>query len=174
MKVLRLLLVLLTIAGVALNARAQSAKPASTAHVLTDGAYVHMMAMHHEEGIKMAQLASTKASNAEVKSLAARILAGQQKELKELQNLQTKVKADNPQEHAGMMKKMPMEHLEQMSGAAFDRMFLDMMSDHHRDAVKMSKEAKLDVAAVQDFARRTSQQQEKEVKEMQALRKQLG
>ena len=144
-------------------------------HAMTDGPFVHMMSMHHQDGIKMAQLASTKASNAQVKQFASKVLEGQQKELKELETLMTKVKDDgSAKQHEGMMKKMPMDHLEQTSGAAFDRMFLEMMRDHHQEAIKMARDAKLSVPDVQQFARRTSQNQQKEVKEIEQLRKQVG
>lgn len=166
-----------------LGVRAQhghdTAKPAAAkgaqAHAMGDGEFVAMMSMHHQDGIKMTQLASTKASNDQVKQLASKILEGQQKELAELEALKGKVKeTGSMQDHAGMMKKMPMDHLEQASGAAFDRMFLEMMRDHHQEAIKMARESKLKMAEVQQFARRTSQNQQKEVKEIEQLRKQVG
>lgn len=137
---------------------------------LADGPYVHLMAMHHEEGIRMAQLAVKKAANPTLSDLAARIVAGQQKELGELKHFQTTVAEDMAPANQSQMKKMPMNHLEQAAGAAFDRMFLDMMIEHHQDAIRMSRTAKLNLALVQEFARRTTARQEREIKEMQALR----
>lgn len=156
--------------------QAKASEARSAHHAMGDSAFVEMMAMHHEHGITMAQLASTRANSAQVKQLASKILEGQRKEVKELEALKSKIKAaeGSAKEHEGMMKKMPMEHLEQSSGAAFDRMFLDMMKDHHQEAIKMARDAKLSVPDVQQFARRTSQNQQKEVKEIDQLRKQVG
>jgi uncharacterized protein (DUF305 family) len=137
----------------------------------TDGEYVHMMSMHHDEGIKMAELAVQKASDTAVKQFAARVRDGQQKERKELEALSKAAKVGTPQ-HS--MKPMPMNHLETTTGREFDRMFLTMMRDHHSDAVKMSRQAKLTAAPVKNFAQRTAANQEKEIKEIAAMLKRIG
>lgn len=147
---------------------------AAATPALSDTGYVAMMVVHHGDGIKMAELAAKKAPNQQVRQLATRILTAQQTELKELHGLHATLPAEAGVDHSSMMKKMPMEHLEQSSGVAFDRMFLEMMTEHHQEAIKMSRGANLKVAAVQAFSRKTIAQQEKDVKEMQALRKKLG
>ena len=163
---------MLLASAVGAAAQDQGAKPAGVVpQGLADGPYVHFMAMHHEEGIRMAQLATKKGANAEVRALAGRIVGTQQKELAELKHFQSTVAEDMAPADKTVMKRMPMDHLEQSAGAAFDRMFLDMMIEHHQDAVRMSRTAKLSTAPVQEFARRITLQQEKEIKEMQTLRK---
>lgn len=161
------------------------------AQALTDGPYIEQMTMHHEEGVKMAQLAADKASNAKVKEVAATLVTDQQRELKELEHLKMTVKDSGmgmghgmEKEHGAMKgmgkdkdtmaKDMSMDELQKMSGAMFDQMFLDMMTKHHQEAIRMSRDAKLKYADVRDFARRTAQEQEKQVKAMQDLRKQVG
>lgn len=141
---------------------------------LADGPYVHMMAMHHEEGIKMADLAAKKATNAGVRALALRILSSQQKELAELKQFMTTVAEDMAPTNMATMKKMSIDTLDKASGLAFDRTFFDMMIEHHQDALTMTRGAKLVMPGVQDFARRSSHRQDAEIKEMQTLRKQLG
>lgn len=151
---------------------------------LTDAPYIDEMTMHHEEGVKMAQLAVDKASHPKVKELASTLVSDQQRELKELEHLKMTTKEHGMgmgMEHGGMKKdkdpmakEMPMGDLDHASGAAFDRMFLDMMIKHHQDAIGMSRDATLKYADVRDFARRTSQEQQKQVKAMQELRKQVG
>lgn len=164
-------LVLASAVVVAAPARGQGSKSGVIPQGLADGPYVHTMAMHHEEGIKMADLGATKAANPDVKALAARILANRQKELSELKQFMTSVAEDMAPADRNTLKKMPLETLEKASDAAFDRMFLDMMIEHHRDAIAMTRSAKLVMPSVQQFARRTTQQQTAEIKEMEALRK---
>ena len=149
----------------------QASKPGVIPQGLADGPYVHVMAMHHEEGMKMAGLAAKKASNASVTALAARVLSNQQTELAQLRQFMTSVAEDMAPSNRDMMKKMPVEKLETTSGAAFDRLFLDMMVEHHQDALTMTRGAKLVMTAVQEFARRTTARLESELKEMQTLRK---
>ena len=149
--------------------RAQGAPPSMPAPS-SDTAYVHMMSMHHDDGIKMAAVATEKASDVSVKRFAQKVRDGQQKERKELQALSQTVKGE-PGHHS--MKPMSLDHLEESAGREFDRMFLTMMRDHHGDAVKMSREAKLSAAAVKGFAQRTAANQEKEIKEIDALLKRI-
>ena len=162
--------------GIALAASQapQAANPGVIPQGLADGPYVHMMAMHHEEGIRMASLGSTKAENPVVKALAARVLAHEQKELAELKQFMTTVAEDMVPANKGILKKMPVEKLEQATGAAFDRTFLDMMIEHHEDAIRMTKDAKLVMTGVQQFARRLTDQLAADISEMQGLRKQIG
>jgi uncharacterized protein (DUF305 family) len=149
----------------------QASKPGVIPQGLADGPYVHLMAMHHEEGLKMAGLAAKKASNASVTALAARVLSNQQTELAQLRQFMTSVAEDMAPSNRDMMKKMPVEKLETASGAAFDRLFLDMMIEHHQDALTMTRGAKLVMPAVQEFARRATTRLESELKEMQTSRK---
>jgi uncharacterized protein (DUF305 family) len=167
---------LLLVAGfsMATPAPEQVSKPGVIPLGLADGPYVHVMAKHHEEAIRIANLAATKATSASVKTLAKNIVGNQQKELAELKQFMTTVAEDMAPSSMAMMKKMPVENLDKASGAGFDRLFLDMMIEHHQDALTMTRAAKLVMPGVQAFARRTTERQEAELKELQALRKQLG
>jgi uncharacterized protein (DUF305 family) len=53
-------------------------------------------------------------------------------------------------------------------------MFLDMMIEHHQDALSMTQGAKLIMPGVKDFALRMTLQHTADLKEMQDLRKQIG
>jgi uncharacterized protein (DUF305 family) len=162
---------LLSTAVLAASAPGQAPKPGVIPQGLADGPYVHLMAMHHEEGMKIAGLAAKKASNASITALAARVLSNQQTELAQLRQFMTSVAEDMAPSNKDMMKKMPAEKLETASGAAFDRLFLDMMIEHHQDALSMTRGAKLVMPGVQGFASKATQRLESELKEMQALRK---
>ena len=59
--------------------------PATTGdHNQADVMFAQMMIPHHEQAIEMTELASTRASNADVKALAAQIQAAQQPEINEM------------------------------------------------------------------------------------------
>ena len=156
---------------------------------LTDGPYIDAMTKHHDEGLSMAQLAVEKASHARVKELATTLAAEQKRELKELEHLKmTPGKSmgmgmgmgmgmehggRGMKDKGGMAPKMPMADLETMSGAHFDRMFLETMVKHHQEAIRMSRDAKLKDSDLKEFAQRSSRQQETELRTMQQLLKQI-
>ena len=166
-------LTLLVVVGLGMSAAVRAQTPQATMHAPTnDAEYIEMMDMHHDQGIQMAEIATRKAADAAVKQLATRIVDTQRKERKELAALRAKASGKPGPAHA--MKPMPMEHLDKSTGRDFDRMFLSMMRDHHRDAVNMSRTAKLSAAAVKAFARRTVANQGKEIKEIEGLLKRIG
>ncbi len=70
---------LLTFAGFVLATMfvALTATIPALAHSDVDLEYIDLMIMHHRDGIEMARLAETKAETAEVKELAARVIADQ-------------------------------------------------------------------------------------------------
>jgi uncharacterized protein (DUF305 family) len=140
---------------------------------LADGPYVHVMAMHHEEGIKIATLGETKATTDKVKALAARLRSNRQKELGELRHFMTSVAEDMAPADRSRLKRMSVDSLEKASGAVFDKMFLDTIIQHDQDALTITRTAKLVMPTVQQFAARLTQAVTSEVKEAQALRKEL-
>ena len=92
--------------------------------------------------IESSQLAATKASNAEVKAYAERIVKEHTDASKELMNLvhakNAMWTADDP-----LMKEKKEKHksLQEKSGAEFDKEYLeDMISDHESVLVKVAKE----------------------------------
>ena len=162
----------------------------STAQQMGDMPYdlhfIDMAIMHHQEGIEMAQLASTKAANARVKAFAQKTAADQQKDVEELQAQRNQWYAGRPLMDQSMMQsmmksmhsgmKMDMDEtrreLRATSGAAFDRLFLDSMIHHHLMAIDMAKEAatKAEHAELKEFARKAVAKQQDEITEMNKLK----
>jgi uncharacterized protein (DUF305 family) len=71
----------------------------------------------------------------------------------------------------GMMTPEQMTALEQASGPEFDRMFLEMMVEHHRGAVEMAQ-TELDEGAdpeAQALAQQIIDTQQAEITEMESL-----
>jgi uncharacterized protein (DUF305 family) len=96
-------------------------------------------------------MAETRASDAEVKSLAAKITAAQQPEIDTMTGWLTAWGQPAPSpgmsmpsmDHGAMpgaMSPADMEKLEAAKGAAFDKQFLTMMITHHEGAITMAQD----------------------------------
>lgn len=111
------------------------------------------MAVHHEQAVEMASYASTRAGNAQVKALAAQIGTEQQPEISKMSGWLMAWGQPAPASMAGhdmggmnhasgmvgMMSDADMTALQALSGAAFNKMWLSMMTDHHNGALEMAK-----------------------------------
>ncbi|KXK60107.1 hypothetical protein AWW66_20595 [Micromonospora rosaria] len=113
-----------------------------------DVRFVSMMIPHHEQALVMARLAPERAGNTQIAAIADRILAAQGPEIKALEAwLESKglkreaATAQHGHGMAGMQSPEAMKSLEAARGAAFDKMFVDMMSAHHQGAITMALEA---------------------------------
>lgn len=135
----------------AASAPAQS----SAGHNAADVTFAQGMIPHHRQALEMSGLAATRASSAEVKTLAREISTAQDPEIRTLSGWLTswgeQVPAPDADPHAGhgaghgmsgMMSDDDMERLRTSSGAAFDRAFLSLMVEHHEGAVEMAETQK--------------------------------
>ncbi|SNQ49905.1 conserved exported hypothetical protein [Frankia canadensis] len=139
----------------------------ATDHNTADITFAQNMIPHHQQAIAMADLASTRAHNPEVKALAQQIRRAQAPEIATMTDwLTTWHQPITPAhstpgmgghgmgEHgmggtgsatpmpggmAGMMSDTDMTKMSMATGQAFDRMFLTMMIMHHQGAVAMAK-----------------------------------
>jgi uncharacterized protein (DUF305 family) len=149
-----------------------------------DVTFVNGMIPHHQGALEMAQLADGRAQDPRVQDLARRIEAAQDPEIQTMTNwLQDwgQARADDMggMDHgSGDMggMEMDMPGLEAATGAEFDRMFLQMMTEHHSGAVEM---AKTEIADGQNadavaLAEEISSSQTAEIEEMDALLNELG
>ena len=130
---------------------AAGATPGSSASATSneaDAAFAGHMIVHHEQAVDMAELAESRAGNAEVKKLAAQIKAAQSPEIATMTGwLRSWGRPASPagmeMGHGampGVMSDGDMKKLEAMSGAEFDKEFLRMMIAHHEGAIEMAKE----------------------------------
>ena len=116
-----------------------------------DVMFAQMMIPHHRQAVEMADLAATRASSAEVKSLAAEIRKAQAPEIEQLSGWLKDWGAPVPSpgmtgmggmHHGGtdgMMSEQDMKELKAAKGEAFDKAFLEMMIEHHEGAVAMAR-----------------------------------
>jgi uncharacterized protein (DUF305 family) len=115
-----------------------------------DVTFAQGMLPHHEQAVEMAQLTDGRTTNAQVLDLAARIEAAQGPEIETLTGWLGDWGADGEDsgmsgmDHSGMdmggmMSDEDMTSLENASGTDFDRMWLEMMIEHHTGAVGMAE-----------------------------------
>ncbi|USQ86837.1 DUF305 domain-containing protein [Streptomyces phaeoluteigriseus] len=126
-----------------------TAEAGSTDFNDTDVTFAQMMIPHHQQALEMARLADGRASDSEVKDIAAKIEQAQEPEITTMQgwlkdwNKPTAAATGSTHgmDHGsgdGMMSGRDMEHLKGMKGAEFDKMFADMMIEHHNGAITMA------------------------------------
>ncbi|MFG2131271.1 DUF305 domain-containing protein [Streptomyces sp. NPDC048751] len=114
-----------------------------------DATFAHMMIPHHQQAVEMAGLADGRASDSQIKDLAGKIEQAQDPEIKTMKGWLTSWKQPTAMESMpgmdhgsmnGMMSDEDMDELKGMNGAEFDKMFAQMMIDHHNGAIAMAKD----------------------------------
>lgn len=172
------------------TASAPAAAAVSAEHNAADVSFAQGMIVHHTQAIDMAQLATDRANSEQVKQLATKIEQAQGPEIEQMRGF---LAAWGQPESgaAGMSGSMPgmnhggsampnmsggmtdaqMQQLEQASGTDFDRMFLQMMTEHHNGAVQMSQ-TELSTgqnAEAKALAQKIIDDQQAEIAEMQQM-----
>ena len=132
--------------------RTNSLSNSAATHSPADVMFAQNMIPHHSQALEMAKLASTRAENLRVKQLALQIEAAQTPEIEKMtmwlknwkepltvseNNMRSHSMSDNSS--SGMMSKEDLMGLKSAMGASFDKMFLTMMSIHHKSAIEMAK-----------------------------------
>jgi uncharacterized protein (DUF305 family) len=125
-----------------------SATPSATRSDFNDAdvTFLQMMYPHHAQAIDMAKLVPGRSQNQQVITLAQNIEKAQAPEMAQFTDLLESFGKPAPAAdsgHSGMdmpgiMSAEQMNTLTGLSGAAFDRMWLQMMIDHHTGAIDMS------------------------------------
>ena len=153
--------------------------PVSTGFNETDVMFLQMMVPHHHQGIAIVRLAAERADRPEVTVLAAAIESTQASEVAEmaqwLRSWSQPATAD-PAAHAahgGMSgtSEAEISQLRGVTGAEFERAFLNMMIAHQDDAVQL---ARMEVAGglnppARDFAQRIDQSRTAQISQMLTL-----
>lgn len=182
--------VLLTACGGERSADAPSATAPSDAPVASqsaaaaspeyDLAFIDAMRKHHEAAVEMAKMAAEKSTDAEIKALATKMAADQQKEIAQLSTWREQwfagaPPADTSKVAGSASMNMDMTQMKTMNGHAFDMMFVDMMIPHHEGAVVMSCDAhvKSQRDEIKTFARNVVREQEKEISALERWKSQM-
>lgn len=164
--------------------------PADAEFNATDVAFAQGMIPHHAQAIEMSEMALTQATDARVTELATAIRAAQGPEIDQLtawlQGWGQPVPAttggashDMSQTGgmmmSGMMSDDDMARLAGSSGPSFDRLWAEMMIEHHRGAITMAQEQARngEYQPAKDMAITIVATQQGEIDQMQALLTQL-
>jgi uncharacterized protein (DUF305 family) len=171
---------------------------ASGPHNAADVAFAVGMIPHHRQAVTMAEMALTTATNSTVKSLATSIKAAQDPEIQSMSGWLTgwgqpvpasgqdmsqmgSSTSGSPSGGAmgsmgGMMSDQEMSQLSTTSGAAFDRLWLQLMTKHHQGAVAMARTELTDGANTEakQLAQSIIDSQSKEITTMTTLLGTLG
>jgi uncharacterized protein (DUF305 family) len=154
-----------------------------------DITFVSGMKPHHEQAVEMADMILEKDPSPEVRALAQQIKGAQQPEIDQLEDMLDTFgvegtaggehggehggghSSDSAAGHEGMMSEEQMAELEAASGVEAERLFLEMMIEHHTGAVSASEteiaEGEYDEAIA--LAREIKTAQEAEITEMKVL-----
>ncbi|AXG76353.1 DUF305 domain-containing protein [Streptomyces paludis] len=171
------------------GAAAASASPDTVIHNAADVSFAQGMIPHHRQAVKMAAVAVSRASSAEVKSLASEIKRAQSPEIRTLSGWLTAWGKPAPAKDAAghdaaghangsMPEAMPeavggdeMATLEGSSGKEFDTAFLKLMVEHHEGALAMARTERADGAnqAAKELADAIITSQAAEITRMKAL-----
>ncbi|SDZ45486.1 Uncharacterized conserved protein, DUF305 family [Micromonospora pattaloongensis] len=157
------------------------APAASPRYNTLDVWYLRMMIPHHTQALQMAALAPDRAADPKVLAVAERIKASQAPEILQMRAwLDARgLTLDDPKgghDHGtmrGMQSPERMKELAAAKGAAFDRLFIAMMTEHHEGAIEMSTNV-LKVGwdiTIQELANSVATEQAVEIGRMGALLK---
>jgi len=138
-------------ASSATSGMATTSNQADSGHNDADVEFTQNMVVHHEGAIAMADLAAKTTTAAEIRSLAERISAAQGPQIKEMTSwlgawgAPSAGQADmsgmdmGGMKMGGLSQDEAMTELGAMTGADFDRRFIELMTEHHRGAIDMAK-----------------------------------
>jgi uncharacterized protein (DUF305 family) len=116
-----------------------------------DVMFLQMMYSHHAQAVEMAKLVPGRYQNPQVVVLAQNIDNVQSPEMTQITELLQSLGKPAPVVDSGHVIEMPgmmtaeqMNTLKGLSGADFDRMWLQMMIDHHTGAIAMANSERRD------------------------------
>ncbi|MFI1742175.1 DUF305 domain-containing protein [Streptomyces sioyaensis] len=140
-------------------AKKSGANPAPGASNDADVTFAQSMIPHHEQAVEMARLADGRASDTEIKTLAAAIEKAQGPEITTMRGWLKAWGAPASSAHSmpgmdhgsggmdhgsgamsGMMSAKDMTDLKAAKGTGFDKKFAQMMIGHHNGAITMAKD----------------------------------
>lgn len=151
---MRNLKITMLLAGIATSVAVLAGCGTASTHNEADVRFAQGMVPHHREAVEMAELVPGRSADPAVADLAARIGAAQAPEIDTmtgwLREWGAEVPADgrsgmagtdhgrDPAGMGGMRTPEQLDGLARATGPAFDRLFLEQMTEHHLGAVAMA------------------------------------
>jgi len=159
MRLLAILFLSLCTAAIAQDASSGSTtkKSSAKAGAIPDAQFVTKAAQGNMAEVALGKLAAEKGQSDDVKKFAQMMVDDHSKAQQDLEGVASKNNWDVPKE-VNAQQKAEQQRLEKLSGAAFDRAYVQMMvKDHIKDVAEFKKEAASTSAHsdLKDFATRT-------------------
>ena len=151
-----------------------------------DEAFIADMLAHHEGAISMSEMAGAATDRKEILDLSQAIMQSQSQELVKMQAWQAQWGYESTMgghaSHSGMGNDMSGtmmdmgEELEGLKGSEFDKKFLELMIEHHQQAIDMSQYADTNAAhqETKDLAKAIIIALEAEITQMKQWQKEWG
>ncbi|MFJ4652503.1 DUF305 domain-containing protein [Nocardia sp. NPDC088792] len=126
-----------------LVAGCSSSKSDSPTYNDADVSFLQMMYPHHAQAVDMAKMVPSRSRNQELITLAKSVENAQAPEMQQIAKLLESFGKPAPSatmDHAmaGIMTQDQMTKLASLSGPDFDKMWMQMMIEHHQGAIDMS------------------------------------
>jgi uncharacterized protein (DUF305 family) len=145
-----------------------------------DVAFATNMIPHHQQAVDLSAMVPDRSTNAGLVALAQQISAAQQPEIDVMKVflVQWNENPDTNSGHAGhgnamqgMVDAATMTKLESLTGAAFDKLWLESMIGHHQGAIEMANAeiANGDNVDAKDLAKNIVTTQEAEIGQMKQM-----
>lgn len=142
----------------------------STEFNRNDVMFMNMMIVHHDQAIEMADLAENRTNNSKILELSENISKAQRAENSQMREWMNNL-GYNPGNHhrmAGMASRMEMQRLENSKNSEFDRMFAELMIEHHEGGIEMARSFREDGrhTELKEMQTKMIETQEREIKKM--------
>jgi uncharacterized protein (DUF305 family) len=166
-----------------------SSPVAAPKHTAADVAFMQGMIGHHAQAIEMVALLKTRTQSEDMRLLGLRVEVSQNDEIKMMQTWLRERGESVPAEHAhhmagaklmpGMLTEEQMSRLSAARGVEFDKLFLELMIQHHEGALTMVKELMATPGAAQEsnlfaFVSDVEADQSAEITRMRRMRAMFG
>ena len=134
-----------------------------------DAAFIDSMIEHHQGAIEMAEAALAEAEHAELRTMAAAVIAAQSSEIAQMQQWRSEWYPDLAPT-GGMQMEMGDMALSDDAGKPFDQRFIEAMISHHTGAIHMAEMAleQAEHAEIRTLAEAIMAAQQAEIEQMQA------
>lgn len=106
-----------------------------------DVMFMNMMIIHHDQAIKMAELAPNRTDNEHILELSRNISEAQRAENNQMAKWLRELGYQRPRDGhrmAGMASQNQMQELSNSEGSEFDQLFSDLMITHHEGGINMA------------------------------------
>lgn len=151
-----------------------------------DEAYIADMLAHHTGAVNMAEMVNGATDRTELQNLAMNIMQTQSEEIMQMRSWQKDWGYDDSMgghgSHSGSANEMSGhmmamgEELVQLRGEEFEKRFLELMIEHHQQAIDMSDYADTNAhhTEVKDLADKVITAQQREIDQMRQWQKDWG